>query len=340
MLSVNFVILIERLARSIIQLGMATQNVILVTKYTLLKQQYQQIMQMGRMVYWKDIENSEIASQINGIFCSCIDDVNDALLDRLPNVKIVSNFSVGYDTIDVKAVLKRGIQLGYTPAANADAVADFALTLLLSSARQIIPGIQYCRSHQILKEEWTAMSNGVSYKTVGIIGMGAIGYRIAKRCLGFDMKVLYNSRRRKDIQTETNLKATYCELDDLLSQSDFVIIAAALTNETVNLISKPQLQLMKKTAILVNISRGKLVDQDALVDALENKRIAGAALDVSDPEPLPLDHKLLSLDNAIMTPHMAWATTDAIDNQFNMALENLKFGLKDQKIPYPLEVEL
>ena len=315
------------------------QNIILVTKYTLLEQQYQEIRQIGQIVHWNQIENPAIASQINGVFCSCCDDINDELLDRLPNVKVVSNFSVGCDNVDAKAVLKRGIQLGYTPAANADAVADFTLALLLSSARLVIPGMQYCKSDQILKEEWGTMSYDVSYRTVGIIGMGAIGRRVAKRCLGFDMKILYNSRRRKDTQTEANLNATFCDLNTLLSQSDFVILTAALTPETVNLISKPQLQLMKKTAILVNVGRGKLIDQDALVDALENKCIAGAALDVSDPEPLPLDHKLLSLDNAIITPHMAWATTDAINNQFNMALQNLKIGLMDQKIPYPLELE-
>ncbi|EDV21641.1 uncharacterized protein TRIADDRAFT_30178 [Trichoplax adhaerens] len=295
--------------------------------------------QLGQVVPWKEVENEAIAGKINGILCSSNDYVNDDLLKRLPNLKVVSNYSVGCDNVDPKAIANRSIQLGYTPASNADAVADFTFTLLLSSARLLIPGAKFWRSKETLGEDWLRLSGDVYRKTLGIIGMGAIGCKVAQRSLGFEMKVLYHSRRRKDSHTESRLNATYCNLEDLLQQSDFVIVAVALTPDTVGIISRKELQLMKKNAILINISRGKTVDHDALVEALENKSIQGAALDVTEPEPLPLDHKLLTFDNVIITPHMAWSTFDALEHQFKMAIDNLKCGLNDQKVPYPLELD-
>ncbi|XP_064640922.1 glyoxylate reductase/hydroxypyruvate reductase-like isoform X2 [Lineus longissimus] len=178
----------------------------------------------------------------------------------------------------------------------------------------------------------------VSSGTVGIIGMGDIGFKVAKRALAFDMKILYYNRNRRTVEDEAAVGATYCQLNELLRQSDFVVITCSLTSETDGMIGKDQFSMMKPTATIVNLSRGKVIDQDAMVDALKANRIRGAALDVSTPEPLPRDHPLLKLSNVILTPHQGSATDKTRRNMERLMIDNVLAGIEGK--PLPNEVKL
>lgn len=214
------------------------------------------------------------------------------------NLKVIATMSVGFDHIDVAEVKKRNVKLGYTPGVLDDAVAELTVALLLSRSRRLFEG-----RDAIVKGEWKdwiswSWLNGTGLKdsVVGIIGLGRIGIEVAKRLLPFKVKkILYVSRTSKEEAKE--LKAVKVELGDLLSESDFIIVTCALNEGTENLLGDKEFALMKKTAIIVNTSRGKIINQDALVRALKSNKIGGAALDVMTPEPLPKDHQLLPLPN-------------------------------------------
>ena len=272
-------------------------------------------------------------SDKQGILCLLTDRIDADLLDQAPDLKVVSQCAVGYDNIDVKTATEKGIAVGNTPGVLTDATADFAFTLLMAAARNLGPAIDYVRSGNW--ETWgltLLLGQEVYGATIGIIGFGRIGQALAKRARGFNMRVIYHDTDHM-IEAEKELNAVYCPLDCLLEESDFVSLHVNLTPQTEGMISKRAFQLMKETAVLINTSRGPIVDMEALYDALHDGLIASAALDVTDPEPLPPDHKLLTLPNLIVTPHIASATVKSRTNMAMMAVRNLIAGVSGKPLP-------
>uniref|UniRef100_A0A8C5MJ96 Glyoxylate reductase/hydroxypyruvate reductase n=1 Tax=Leptobrachium leishanense TaxID=445787 RepID=A0A8C5MJ96_9ANUR len=235
--------------------------------------------------------------------------VDKELLDSLPNLKVIGSSGAGIDHLDLKLISSYGIKLTNTPHVGDDATADMAMTLMLASAKQIIEAHRISCSPETKHFDLNWVTDDITEATLGIVGMGSIGYSIAMRAKAFRMKILYHNRTRRLPEEEAAVGAVYCsKIDDLLQQADFVMLVVKLTPETHKLISKRELQLMKPTAILINISRGQVVDQDALVEALKNGTIKAAALDVTFPEPLPRDHPLLTMKNILLTPHIGSGT--------------------------------
>jgi glyoxylate reductase len=214
------------------------------------------------------------------------------LLDRLPGVRVISNSGVGVDHIDLAAASARGIAVGNTPGILDGATADMALALLLAAGRRLVEGDRYARGPDFRHYDPSyLLGQEVHGRTLGIIGLGRIGEQVARRARAFDMTVLYHNRRRRPM-AEDALGARYVSRDELFAASDYVVLTVPLTPETHGLIGQAELARMKATAILVNISRGPVVDTAALTEALAAHRIFAAALDVTDPEPLPRDHSL------------------------------------------------
>ncbi|KAM8767521.1 putative 2-ketogluconate reductase isoform 1-T1 [Acanthopagrus schlegelii] len=260
--------------------------------------------------------------------------VEPSLLSSLPSLKVVVNGGVGIDHLDVPYINSVGVKVTNTPGVVSNATADMALGLLLASARTILEGHRIAVDPKTTRIPQTLIGVEVSGSTMGIIGMGHIGHKIAQRGKGFDMKILYHNRSRRSVEDEQAVGATYCKnMDDLLRESDFVVLAVNLTPESRGLISHRELSLMKPTATLVNISRGLVVDQDALVKALQTGTIRAAALDVTHPEPLPRDHPLLGLPNVLITPHIGTNTYTTIRKMVQMMVENALAALKGQPLP-------
>ncbi len=260
--------------------------------------------------------------------------VTEEMMDTAPNLKVIAVVGVGYDHVDADAAKARGIAVGNTPGVLDGTTADMTFALLFAVARNIIPANQHVQSKQ-----WTYYDPNIlwgydiHHATLGIVGMGRIGYELAKRAVGFDMRVLYYKRNRRE-DWEPELGVEYTPLDRLLEESDFVTLHVPLTPETHHLIGERELERMKSTAILVNIARGPVVDPKALYEALKAGKIAGAALDVTHPEPIPTDHPLLTLDNVLIAPHVGSATIQTRTRMATMAAENLLAGLKGEPLPY------
>lgn len=260
--------------------------------------------------------------------------VDGPLLDLAPNVKVVSNHGVGVDHIDVAAAVERNIPVGNTPGCLDGSTADMTFALILATARNIVIGDHYARSPEFtLYDPSLMIGKEVHGATLGIVGLGRIGKQVARRACAFDMRVLYHNRRR-DPAAEAEFNAEFRSLDDLLAESDFVALNCPLTEETTNLISTPQFELMRRSAVLINMSRGAVVDTDALYAALSTGRIAAAGLDVTQPEPLPRDHPLLKLPNLVLTPHLGSASDRTRRRMIEMSIENLRAGLAGQPLPY------
>ncbi|XP_070770938.1 probable 2-ketogluconate reductase [Enoplosus armatus] len=270
---------------------------------------------------------------------SCYPAAEHCLLSLLPSLKVVANGGVGIDHLDVPFITGRGVKVTNTPGAVSCATADLAMGLLLASARKILESQQIAGDPNTIHISQNMMGMEVTGSTLGIIGMGGIGYKIAQRSKGFDMTILYHNRTRRSVDDEQAVGASYCEsLDDLLRRSDFVMLAVNLTPDTTGLISHRELSLMKPTATLVNISRGQVVDQDALVKALQSGTIHAAALDVTHPEPLPRDHPLFGLPNVLITPHIGTNTSGAVRGMVQAMVENALAAVKS--LPIPNEVKL
>jgi len=280
----------------------------------------------------------ELLRRVEGVdgFLSMVSDrVDDELLDRAgPQLKVASNYGVGVDHIDVAACTRRGVAVGNTPGVLTETTADLAFALLMAAARRIPEGYAFVR-----QDRWKAwsplllMGPDVHHATLGVLGFGRIGREVAKRGHGFDMQVLYYSRRNAAPEDEARLGARQASLDEVLAHSDFISLHVPLNSDTHHLINRDTLARMKRSAILINTARGPVVDSQALYEALRDGVIAGAALDVTEPEPLPGDHQLLSLPNCLVVPHIASSSFATRARMASISAENLVAGLKRAPLP-------
>ena len=272
----------------------------------------------------------------HGLFCMLTDRIDSALLDVCPHLRVVSTMSVGVDHIDLDACRRRGIVVGNTPGVLDETTADLAFALLLASARRIGEADRLVRAGgwQTWSPEFMS-GQEVHGATLGIVGFGRIGQALARRAKGFGMCLLYAARSQKP-DAESDLGATYCALDDLLRESDFVSLHVPLTPETRHMIGERELARMKPTAHLINTARGGVVDPGALFRALSGGRIAGAGLDVFEMEPVSKDDPLLSLENVTALPHIGSATVATRTKMAVMAAENLVAGVKNRPLPHPV----
>ncbi len=268
-----------------------------------------------------------------GLLSLLTDKVDGHLMDSAPRLKVVSNVAVGYDNIDIPAATERGIPVGNTPGVLTDTTADFAFTLLMASVRRLQEGIDYVRAGKW--KTWgpmLLMGQDIHGATLGIIGFGRIGQGMAARSAGFGMRVLYyDVYRRQDL--EQSMGVTYADLDTLYRESDFITIHTDLNENTRHMINQDAFSKMKRTAVVVNTARGPIVDPEALYEALKAGRIGGAALDVTDPEPIPIDSPLLTLANCIIAPHIASASVATRGKMARIAAENLVAGLRGDRLP-------
>jgi glyoxylate reductase len=269
----------------------------------------------------------------DGAITLLTDRIDGPVLDRHPGLRVISNFAVGYDNIDVPAASERGVLVCNTPEVLTNATADHTWALLLAAARRIPESIAYVRDGKW--KTWgplLLLGREVSGATIGIVGLGRIGKEVAKRARGFDMRVLaFDPFEDAAFAKEHGI--TYVPLEQLVAESDFVTLHVALTDETHHLIGATELSRMKPTAILVNASRGQVVDTAELVDALRSGSILGAALDVTDPEPLSADHPLVNMTSCIVVPHTASATVQTRDRMAELAAKNLLAGLSGERPP-------
>jgi glyoxylate reductase len=271
---------------------------------------------------------------VDGLLCLLTDKIDAEVLDAAGSqLKVVSNHAVGFDNIIVADATARGIPVGNTPGILTDATADFTFALLLAAARRVTEAERYLRAGKWVT--WgPSMLLGMDMvgKTLGLVGFGRIGQAVAKRASGFEMRVIYHD---PTAQSVPGLQAqAVSSLDELLRESDFVSLHVPLTEATRRMVNADFLSKMKPNAVLVNTARGGVLDQDALYAALKNKRIFAAALDVTDPEPLPLDSPLLTLENCLIAPHIASASERTRDDMALLAAENLIAGLKGERLPH------
>ena len=275
----------------------------------------------------------------DGVLTLLTDKVDDAFLDAAgPQLKVVSNYAVGFDNIDVPACARRGVAVGNTPGVLTETTADLAFALLMAAARRLPEGDRYVRDGKW--KTWgplLLLGPDVHGATIGIVGFGRIGQAVARRAQGFGMEILYHDLHQLPEDVTGPLGATYLPLQELLPRCDFVSIHVNLSEATRGLINRESLGWMKPTAVLVNTSRGPVVDQPALAEALQNGVIAAAALDVTDPEPISMDDPLVGLDNCLIVPHIASASRATRGKMAQMAAANLLAGVRGEPLPTPVE---
>ncbi|KAG7311998.1 hypothetical protein JYU34_001438 [Plutella xylostella] len=274
----------------------------------------------------------------NAIYCALSDKIDRELLDAAgPQLKVVSTISVGYDHVDVAECKKRGIRIGYTPDVLTDATAELTLALLLCTSRRLTEAIHEAKTGGWVSWAPTWMTGpGLAGATVGIVGFGRIGQAVGRRVKAFNTaKILYFNRSEKAEAKE--IGAEKVSFDELLQKSDFVICTAALVPETKEIFNKAAFAKMKNTAVFVNTSRGGTVDQDALIEALQNNVIWGAGLDVTTPEPLPLDSPLFRLKNCVVLPHIGSAAIEARDTMSILTAQNILAALNGKDMPAELK---
>jgi glyoxylate reductase len=279
---------------------------------------------------------------VDGLLALLTDRVDDELLDAAgPQLRVVSNYAVGFDNVDVPACTRRGVAVGNTPGVLTETTADLAFALLMAAARRLTEGYDYVRA-----DRWKTwgplllLGTDVHHATLGIIGFGRIGREMARRAAGFDMTVLYHDAVRASPEDEAALHARSVPLDELLAASDFVSLHVNLTSETRGLMGREAFHKMKPTAIVINTSRGPVVDQGALYEALRDGVIGGAALDVTDPEPMRADDPLLTLPNCLIVPHIASGSRATRARMAEIAAANLLAGLRGEALPAPVNPEV
>ncbi|WP_144554427.1 D-glycerate dehydrogenase [Bacillus sp. X1(2014)] len=270
----------------------------------------------------RDVLLNEI-EEIDGLICLLTEKIDEEVLSNAKQLQVISNIAVGYNNIDIQTATEKGIIVTNTPGVLTETTADLTFALLMAAARRVVEGSDYLRSG-----EWGAWSlmqmtgQDIYGATLGIIGFGRIGEALVKRAQGFDMNILYHNRTRK-LEKEEQLGIHYREMKDLLQQSDFVCLLLPYSPEVHHLISKEELSLMKKDAILINTARGGIVDEEALYHSLKNEEIWGAGLDVFEQEPVSLDHPLLSLPNVVTLPHIGSASVKTRMKMAHLASDNM-----------------
>lgn len=264
------------------------------------------------------------AEQADGLICMVSEKVDKALIEHGRRLKVIANVAVGYDNIDVEEAAKRGIIVTNTPDVLTETTADLGFALLMATARRIIEANKFIAENRW--REWGPFllaGADIHHKTIGIVGMGRIGEAIARRANGFSMSVLYHNRSRRP-EAEKYIGAQYVSFEELLERSDFVVSVVPYSKESHEMFDKQAFAKMKKSAIFINISRGGVVDEQALYNALKNKEIAAAGLDVFAKEPIGSDSPFMALDNCVCLPHIGSASVETREKMITLALENVK----------------
>jgi glyoxylate reductase len=283
----------------------------------------------------------EKAREADGLLSLLTDRIDAAIMGGAPRLRVISNMAVGYDNVDVAEATRRRIVVGITPGVLTETSADFAFALLMAAARRVVEADRYTKQGRW--KTWgpqVLLGRDIHHATLGIIGLGRIGRQVARRAHGFDMRVIYHTRVRRSAEEERELGVEYVSgLAELLAKSDFVSVHVPATAETFHLIGARELAMMKPSAVLVNTSRGTVVDQHALYEALREGKIFGAGLDVTETEPIPLDDPLLALENVIVAPHIGSASVPTRRKMALMAAENLVAGLRGEAPPHCVNPE-
>jgi glyoxylate reductase len=288
---------------------------------------YDQDPPMERLRLLRSVSDKE------GLLCTITDRIDQELLEHAPALKVIANFGVGFEHIDVEAATRRGIPVTNTPGVLTDSTADLTLALILATARRVVEGDRRVRAGKF--QYWAPLlflGADVSGKTLGLIGLGRIGQAVAQRAAGFGMKLIYYSRTRLQPAREHELQVSFAPLDTLLRKADFVSLHVPLSPQTRHLIGSRELQLMKPTAYLINTARGPVVDEAALVEALRRGEIRGAGLDVYEREPA-LTPGLTDLENVVLLPHVGSASIETRTRMAQMAVDNLLAGLRGDQPP-------
>ncbi len=282
----------------------------------------------------------EKAHHMEGLLCLLTDCVDKAVMKAAGSrLKVISNYAVGFDNIDVATATSLRIPVGNTPGVLTETTADFAFALLFSLARRIVEGASIVRSGGW--HSWSPtllLGSDVYGATLGILGMGRIGQAVARRAVGFKMNVVFHDPSHRESQVFEGAKSV--SFSELVSTSDYLSLHVPLNDITRHIINRDVFKEMKPTAHLINTARGQVIDQDALYDALKNGQIAGAALDVTEPEPLPGDHRLHTLTNCLIVPHLGSASTATRSKMAVMAAENLLAGLNNERLPHCVNPEV
>ena len=293
----------------------------------------------GELAVPRDVLLKEVP-EIDALLSLLTDKIDAPIMDAAPKLRVISNMAVGFDNIDVHEATKRKIVVCNTLGVLTETTADFAFALLLAAARRVAEG-----ERNVKEGKWKTwgpmilLGHDVHHATLGIIGLGRIGAEVAKRAKGFDMKILYHDSVRRP-ELEKTLGVEFRNLMTLLGESDFVTVHTPLLPETYHLIGEEQFKIMKKTAIVVNTARGPIVDPKALYGALRDHQIAYAALDVTEPEPIPLSDPLLTLNNILIVPHIASASVATRTKMAMMAVDNLLAALKGERPPHVVNPEV
>lgn len=270
----------------------------------------------------RDILKKEV-KEADGLLCVLTEKIDEDLLEDAPKLKIVANMAVGYDNIDVPAAKEHGVTVTNTPDVLTETTADMGFALLMATARRMIEANQYIRKNQW--KNWSPYllaGSDIHHKTIGIAGMGRIGQAIARRAKGFGMSVMYYNRSRKP-EAEQELEAVYTDFDRLLTEADFVVSVLPLSEETKEMFNRAAFQKMKESAIFINISRGGVVNETDLAEAIRKKEIKGAGLDVFENEPIGADHPFMQLEEIVCMPHIGSATEETRSAMLNLCLENI-----------------
>jgi glyoxylate reductase len=287
---------------------------------------------------WDSIEKpvpydilKEKASKAHALLTMVSDKVDESLIASAPYLKVIANLGVGYDNIAVHEATKRKILVCNTPDVLSDTTADLTFALLMATARRIVEGHEYIKKgHWQDWNPYLMAGYDIHHKTIGIVGMGRIGEKVAKRATGFEMNILYHNRSRKQ-KAEEELGAKYVSFEELLGQSDFVVSLAPLTPETKGMFNKKAFSLMKNSAIFINAGRGLVMNEADLYDALVNKEIAAAGLDVFEKEPISANHPLLKLQNVVVLPHIGSASLETRKKMMKLAVDNIDLALQGKE---------
>ncbi|MCV0401759.1 MAG: D-glycerate dehydrogenase [Nitrosopumilus sp.] len=300
-----------------------------------LKKKYQIEIHTGKIPIPKTKLRSKI-KEIDGLICFPYDKIDKEIIDCAKNLKVISTYSVGFDHIDTQYAKKKKIRVGYTPEVLTDATADLAFSLLLDISRRVSEGDRIIRNGK-----WKEIYGAFDYvgvdlqgKTCGILGLGRIGSTLAKRAKAFDMKIVYHNRTHVSKSKEKLLNAKYVSFEKLITESDFISIHVPHTKETDKLFDMKILKKMKKTAFLINTSRGRVINEKDLVTALKNKIISGAGLDVFETEPISKKHPFVKLSNIVLAPHIGSSTKETRAKMAEITVKNLDLGIKGKKPIY------